>query len=565
MKIKFYSQTYEFIRSVSFSHISNQKFEQILNKNNVIIINDNCSDYDYFISHTYKYNNNILFFEENNLNKKIIFNGREDASNVYVNLIANHPNVIAYLKDYTNKFLLYTCLNMIQFYYCFNDKTINMENTNITNYTLNKIKNCHWNINQYSCCGKQFEYRTMTQPLIKTLDVVSIFHMRENQLDGQHRKILYDTLILLKNKYNIFVDQDVEPSLFFEKFSQAKIAVCPYGMGERTASDYNAIYNECILIKPYSSYVDCDCNFHNNANFYVNCRVDYSDLDYTIEKILNNYEYYYNNMLKAKQHLLSITPEYHIDNFFNLISNCEKLTLDYLNSSFPNVIDENETMRFIAYTKISNVLFNLNDLEYIFYNDDHISNKMLDILNTKNNNYIICIPNIYGNIDKLYLDLIENKNQKEFYSKYQIKYVNKKNLFINFDKITYFSSFISYPHYFVDTFNENFYTTIQEMFINRKSLIVTTYENFLKNQLLIKYNENINGFILNKDFVNEIDEINNKIKKKISIEKFDTCFVMVEKFSSLISSELSNYVKVIDLGKLFGTYGFFLKYIQTQI
>lgn len=557
IKIKFFEETYSFIKKNTFSKITKKKLFEIIKKNNIeIIFNDN-DEYDYFITHKYEYNNNKLIFENNYLNKKIIFLGREDASNVYNELIAKHPNVIIYIKDYTNNFNLFTINNNLQFYFCFNHNS-KINEQNISTYTMNKIKYNHWNIDQYSCCGNQFNYREKNEIYNKNIDVFAVFHLRDKQLDGIHRKNLYDKFILLKNKYNIYTNHDVSYKIYKDKIEESKIVVSPYGMGERTATDYNAIYNNCVLIKPYSSYVNCDCNFFNNYNYYVTCRVDFSDLDYIIDKILNNYNYYFNNTLKAKEHLLMINPEYHINKFFNLIKNCEKLNLYYLNSSFPYIINEKETIRFISFTNISNIIFNINDLDYILYNDDIISNKMYDLLNNKNKNYIICIPNMYSDIDNLSYDLIENKNMNEFYYKYQVKYLNKKILFPNFDKITYFSSFICYPHYFSDLFNDDFFLIIKEMFIGKKNLIITTYESFLKNKLL-ENTQNITSFILECNFHEKFNDVNANIKKIILNEKIETCFVMVEKFSSLISSEISNYVKVVDIGKLFGVYNNFIK------
>jgi len=155
-------------------------------------------------------------------------------------------------------------------------------------------------------------------------------------------------------------------------------------------------------------------------------------------------------------------------------------------------------------------------------------------------------------------DLIENKNINEFYKKYQIKYINQKNLFPNFDKITYFSSFISYPHYFKNLYNDKYFEIIKEMFYNKKILIVTHYENFLKNKIL-ELSENNESLLIDKNFFEDLDNILEKINMIVKNKNINLCLLMVEKFSPLISSKISEYVKVIDLGKLFGVYNIFLK------
>lgn len=581
LKILIDTNTLIFLKNKTFYHLSENKLIELAQKHKLEIVNynnnvDGITDYDIFVTMNFVYINDIVVFSDNYHNKNVVFLEKKDSSNVGRSLLIKHPQVVLYLKDYTNTIMMTPKVsNRSQFYLCYpHEQDINYNNLNT--YSLDKIKTCHWNIDQYSCCGKQFlrtrkintelfEKITSTKTSvethtessikisansIKSIDVSCCFHLREKQLDGKHRLELFNKLESLKNRFTIVNKYDIPGPEYMNVLKQTKIFVSPYGMGERTASDYFSIYNDCILIKPYSKYIRCDCDFFN-TNYYINCKVDFSDLDIVVEEILHNYEMYYEILQRAKQHLLTITPEKHIDKLFNTIASYNIGEKNY-NHSFPCIINEEDTLDMIYYTNVSNVLFDLDDLEYINNNNNNVSKELLNILSTVNSNFMILIPNIYSNMKALnHTCLIENDNKMIFYEKYQMRYINKNNLFYNYDKIQYFSSFITKPHYYDELFNINYFRKISNMFYNKRVFVITCTKDCFDSILLDRCTNKTLFEITNNFYENEYDTIISNINEKLNINEYDIVLVMLNKMSPLISSKLSAKIKVIDLGKTF--------------
>jgi len=569
VKILIDSNTLVFLKENTFHYIENAKLIEMLSKYNLDIINydksiDGVTSYDLFMTMQYEYINNLILFRDNYLNKNIIYLGREDASNIYTPLLIKHPKIIMYLKDYTTDLMFMPLLdNMVQFYLCYPlEKGITYNNLNI--YSLDKIKNCHWNIDQYSCCGSQYLDERCTNTftntntsnnnqIIKWVDVSCCFHLRNNQYDGKHRMDLHTKLETLKNKYIIINRYDIPKSDYLDILKKSKIFISPYGMGERTASDYFAIYNDCILIKPFSKHIECDCDFFN-TDYYINCKVDFSDLDMIIDDILLNYDVFYEKTQQAKKYLLSITSEKHVNKFLNVIASYDIVEKNH-NHSFPYIMNEEYTLDMIYYTNVSNVLFDINDLEYIASNNNNTSNELLNILNYVNSNFMILIPNIYFNIEALnHTCLIENDNKNTFYEKYQIKYINSKNLFCNYDKIRYFSSFITKPHYYDHLFNIKYFRKISNIFYRKNILVITCFKSFFDSVLLDRC-KNKTLFEIAKNFYeNDYNNTIADIYNQIIDNDYDMVLVMLEKMSPLISSKLVSKIKVVDLGKTFGLF-----------
>jgi hypothetical protein len=564
-------KTLTVLKTNTFDYIENTYLKYLLLKHNVEIINydipiDKSTYYDFFVTMSWNFVNNTIIFENNYLNKNVIFLMRKDSSNMYGSVLVKHPKIILILTDYTNDIWMMPNLNdRIQYFLCYPlEKKISHNNLNI--YSLSKIKNCHWNIAQYSCCGNQFlNHRSENNnQLVKSIDVACCFHMRHGQDDGKHRMELYDKLDTLKTKYIISNNYDISGVEYDKLVKKSKIFVSPYGMGERTASDYFAIYNDCILIKPFSKYINCDCDFFDK-DYYINCKVDFSDLDMIIEDVLLHYDKFFEKTQKAKTHLLTITPEKHISKFFDIITNYDIIEKNY-NHCFPYIMNEEYTIDMIYYTNLSNIMFDLNDLEYIFYNDNDTANELLNILNNTQSGNILCIPNIYFNIESLNHNCyIENDNKKIFYEKYQAKYLITKNLFYNYDKIHYFSSFITKPHYYDQLFNIEYFRKISNLFYDKKVLVVTCFSTFFDSLLLKKCNMKTLFEITKNFYETDYNDIVDNIYDKVNNNNYDIVLVMLEKMSPLISSKIATKIKVIDMGKTFGVLSHYLKLFPDNI
>ena len=73
---------------------------------------------------------------------------------------------------------------------------------------------------------------------------------------------------------------------------RSKIGLSPFGMGELCYRDLELIQWGCLLIKPDMSKVITEPDFFKPMETYVPVKPDWSDLNETIEKILDNFKDY---------------------------------------------------------------------------------------------------------------------------------------------------------------------------------------------------------------------------------------------------------------------------------
>jgi hypothetical protein len=66
---------------------------------------------------------------------------------------------------------------------------------------------------------------------------------------------------------------------YFEKLMSSKIVVSPYGFGETCFRDWEAIFAECLLIKPRIGHIE-------RFPFHLECKEDFSDLENVVKKAL---------------------------------------------------------------------------------------------------------------------------------------------------------------------------------------------------------------------------------------------------------------------------------------
>jgi hypothetical protein len=86
---------------------------------------------------------------------------------------------------------------------------------------------------------------------------------------------------------------------------KSKIIISPWGMGEWNYRDFHAMYQNCILIKPDSSHVECyPVDIFANNERYVPCKIDFSNLKQKIESILDEYKKYQTMMEKNRDDLV---------------------------------------------------------------------------------------------------------------------------------------------------------------------------------------------------------------------------------------------------------------------
>lgn len=97
---------------------------------------------------------------------------------------------------------------------------------------------------------------------------------------------------------------------FIAELQQSKIAISPFGWGEITLKDFEVFLNGTILLKPDMDHMETWPDFYEKGKTYIAFNWDCTDLETTIENILNNYNTYQAVAKEGQNKYLSyITPE----------------------------------------------------------------------------------------------------------------------------------------------------------------------------------------------------------------------------------------------------------------
>ena len=115
--------------------------------------------------------------------------------------------------------------------------------------------------------------------------------VRSDVLYTEHRKGAWIVLEELKDKYTMARGKST-PSDFIEYMKRSKVGLSPFGMGELCYRDLEFIQYGCLLIKPDMSKVITEPDFFKPMETYVPVKVDWSDLNETMEKVLDNFKDY---------------------------------------------------------------------------------------------------------------------------------------------------------------------------------------------------------------------------------------------------------------------------------
>ena len=129
--------------------------------------------------------------------------------------------------------------------------------------------------------------------------------VRSDVLYTKHRKGAWDTLHDLGDRYNIVKGQST-PQQFIEAMKRSKVGLSPFGMGELCYRDLELIQWGCLLIKPDMSKVITEPDFFKPMETYVPVKPDWSDLNETIEKVLDNFKDYVYIIDNARQKVIEM-------------------------------------------------------------------------------------------------------------------------------------------------------------------------------------------------------------------------------------------------------------------
>ncbi len=181
------------------------------------------------------------------------------------------------------------------------DHAITPTNT-LSEDVLNRIKTVPWDIGS-SCLSPKYIGLT---PDIKTLDVFCSVSLKFGSYYSVHRQACIDAINTLAPSLKKETKQ-LPYNQYISQLRKAKICISPYGLGEFSYRDYEAICCGAILIKPDMSYVETYPDIYQANKTYVSCKIDFSDLKEVVERVLNNYQDYEHiktealNIIKTKQ------------------------------------------------------------------------------------------------------------------------------------------------------------------------------------------------------------------------------------------------------------------------
>ena len=129
--------------------------------------------------------------------------------------------------------------------------------------------------------------------------------LRSDVLYTKHRKGAWDKLDHISETYDIVKGQ-TSPEQFVETMKRSKIGLSPFGMGELCYRDLELIQWGCLLIKPDMSKVITEPDFFKPMETYVPVKLDWSDLNETIHKVLDNFKDYQYIIDNARQKVVEM-------------------------------------------------------------------------------------------------------------------------------------------------------------------------------------------------------------------------------------------------------------------
>ncbi len=102
---------------------------------------------------------------------------------------------------------------------------------------------------------------------------------------GELRKLAIEALKPLEKHYKLAIsgefleERTVSRQQYLRDMKRGRIAVSPFGWGELSFRDYEAVCNNCLLIKPSVDHIATEPNIFIPGETYVPVQWDYADLE----------------------------------------------------------------------------------------------------------------------------------------------------------------------------------------------------------------------------------------------------------------------------------------------
>ncbi len=188
----------------------------------------------------------------------------------------------------------------------------------------------HWagiNVQWYDLPKKQYDVSAMFQ-YPQGVDVYEHGHLQSIHYDN-HRKPMMDVLDKLNcNIAKLENGVRVSHQEYYQRISNAKIMLAPYGYGEMAPRDLDAAQFGAVLIKPDMSYIDTCLDPFIDGETYIACKHDYSDLQEKVEEVLGNYNDYLYIIENARKRFTDLyKPENIALHVYNIFKNLNGVTV----------------------------------------------------------------------------------------------------------------------------------------------------------------------------------------------------------------------------------------------
>lgn len=137
-----------------------------------------------------------------------------------------------------------------------------------------------------------------------------------------------DCLAKMKELKNCVIDvsgtRASGKSKYVNGLINTRVGISPWGLGEKCYRDFEVLFSGSVLVKPDTSWVvDWIDTYNLKNNFYIQCKIDYSDLQEKVEWIRNNWEKLKSRREQIRNKCLKYRdPQVVSKHIFNVINSC---------------------------------------------------------------------------------------------------------------------------------------------------------------------------------------------------------------------------------------------------
>ena len=171
----------------------------------------------------------------------------------------------------------------------------------------------------FDCCDPLLDYR-INGGADKDVDVFCAMTMRYTSPGVTHHRAQAMKILerLTHVRTALVRGRSLPQPDYMNLMRRARICVSPWGWGETTIRDYEAMYAGCVLIKPRTDFIESWPVV--DERHYVPCAVDFSDLSAKIDHVLAHWDDYTRMRQQNRERLLAARrPEALADRLADII------------------------------------------------------------------------------------------------------------------------------------------------------------------------------------------------------------------------------------------------------